>query len=108
METWFHAFPSFFRSLCREYKILYKKKLLEDKASESLSKHLEVGQYLPGIDGNFPPWDFMIACLLCYKIINLQVLESKLDVLNITICRRQAAYEVRVDNSNCCLVLSFL
>ena len=72
------------------------KKLLEDKASESLSKHLEVGQYLPGIDGNFPPWDFIIACLLCYKIINLQVLESKLDVLNITICRRQAAYEVRL------------
>ncbi|XP_022794312.1 vacuolar protein sorting-associated protein 13A-like [Stylophora pistillata] len=53
------------RDLCRRYKNLYKKKLLEDNASDSLSKELEA-------------------------------LESKLDVLNITICRRQAAYEEAV------------
>ncbi|XP_066022145.1 intermembrane lipid transfer protein VPS13A-like [Pocillopora verrucosa] len=62
LRNWSWTHMKEHRDLCREYKNLYKKKLLGDKASESLSKDLEA-------------------------------LESKLDVLNITICRRQAAYE---------------
>ncbi|XP_068741113.1 intermembrane lipid transfer protein VPS13A-like [Montipora capricornis] len=50
------------RDLCRKYKDLYKKKLLQNKPSDSLDK-------------------------------NLEGLERQLDVLNITICRRQAAFE---------------
>ena len=89
-------------------KICTRKSYWETKLLNHCQKTQRWVNDLHDIDSNFPPRHVIIACFICHKIINLQALESKLDVLNITICRRQAAYEVCVDFSNFCLVLSFL